>query len=144
MSYGYQWVQCNSSGGTCGSISCATSTTYIITRPMAGKTLRITVTVTNSVGSASAQSAATAVIQNAPQSSTPPASTSLPSVSGSAAVGQTLNASSGTWSGTTPMTYGYQWQQCDSGGGACSAISGANSSSYVIASTLAGKTLRVT
>jgi hypothetical protein len=62
----------------------------------------------------------------------PPANTSLPSVSGSAVVGQVLSASPGSWSGSTPMSYSYQWQ--DNG----TNISGATSSSYTLASSDAG------
>ena len=39
----------------------------------------------------------------------PPKNTAPPSVSGTAAVGQTLTCSQGTWSGTTPLTFTYKW-----------------------------------
>ncbi len=42
---------------------------------------------------------------------TPPAVTSAPTVSGSAAVGQTLSVSDGSWSGTQPIAYAIQWQR---------------------------------
>jgi hypothetical protein len=67
---------------------------------------------------------------------------SLPVVSGTAKQGQTLATSAGSWDGTTPMTYAYQWQRCNSAGGMCSAISGATSSSYVPATADVGSTLR--
>ena len=34
------------------------------------------------------------------------------SISGSAAVGKLLSAKTGTWSGTTPLTYTYKWYAC--------------------------------
>jgi len=41
-----------------------------------------------------------------------PSNTVLPSISGTVQSGQTLTASSGTWSGAS--SYNYQWQRCDS------------------------------
>ena len=48
-------------------------------------------------------------------------------------VGHTLTASAGTWSGTFPITFSYQWKRCDASdpvNGPCVAISGATGSSY--------------
>jgi hypothetical protein len=63
-------------------------------------------------------------------------------VSGTAQQGQTLTAATGSWSGTTPMTYTYQWQHCDSSGQACAPVTGATTSSYVLASGDVGSTMR--
>ena len=46
--------------------------------------------------------------------------------------GQTLTADRGQWSGTSPITYVYQWQSCDQSGGGCSNIAGATSQTYVL------------
>ena len=45
-----------------------------------------------------------------------PTNSSLPTIGGEPVSGQTLKASPGTWSGTTPITYAYQWQRCPSNG----------------------------
>ena len=74
---------------------------------------------------------------------TAPANTSAPDVSGTAEQGQTLNASAGSWSGSTPMAYGYQWRRCDASGGACTNVSGATGTSFTLAVDDVGATLRV-
>ena len=73
----------------------------------------------------------------------PPSNTSPPTISGTPQVGQTLTANTGGWSGTTPITYTYQWRRCDTGGGNCNPIGGANGSTYVLQSGDAGFTIRV-
>src|SRR5205823_5375155 len=75
-----------------------------------------------------------------PPPATAPSNTSPPTVSGTAQQGQTLTASPGTWSGTTPITYAYQWQRC---GTSCADISGATAQTYVAAAADVGSTLRV-
>jgi hypothetical protein len=67
----------------------------------------------------------------------------LPTVSGTPQVGQSLTASAGSWSGTTPISYGYQWRRCDSAGASCAAISGSTGTAYTVTSSDSGFTLRV-
>jgi hypothetical protein len=71
-----------------------------------------------------------------------PKSTSLPTISGTPAVGQTLTASTGGWSGK-PTSYAYQWQRCDAAGAACAPIVGATGQTYVVTEADTGTTLRV-
>jgi hypothetical protein len=73
----------------------------------------------------------------------PPSVTNNPTISGSAQQGQTLTASAGTWSGTTPMSYSYQWQRCNSSGASCAAIVGASAASYSLGSGDVRSTMRV-
>ncbi len=138
LSYAYQWERCNSSGESCASISGATGSTYTLTDADVGDTLRVTVTASNSGGSASATSAASGVVLRAPSS------TAAPVVSGTAQQGQTLTASTGTWVGTEPITYVYQWESCNSLGEGCLDVSGATASTYTLAAGDVGNTLRVT
>src|SRR5205809_715140 len=71
-----------------------------------------------------------------------PAEVSPPTVSGNAAVGQQLAASTGTWSGTQPISYTFAWQTCNAGITSCSGT-GKKGSTYVVAASDAGKRLRV-
>jgi len=75
-------------------------------------------------------------------SGTAPSSVAVPTVSGTAQAGQTLTVSTGTWSGTTPITYAYRWLRCDSTGASCTDLAGASASSYALGSADVGFTLR--
>jgi virginiamycin B lyase len=47
--------------------------------------------------------------------------------------GDTLSASTGTWTGTAPITYAYQWETCNASGGECSDVAvGGTSSTYTL------------
>jgi hypothetical protein len=103
----------------------------------------VEVTASNKNGSAVATSAASGLVAPAPTPAptAAPACTGLPVVSGSALVGQSLSASTGSWSGS-PTSYAYQWRRCDSSGGACGNVSGATAATYALSSGDLGFTLR--
>lgn len=138
IAYTQQWQRCNTDGTGCANILSATATTYTVTTSDVGKKLRVEVTATNSAGSAKATSALTDEIDAAP-----PVNSIRPTISGTERVGSLLTAGNGTWTGTTPITYTYQWRRCDEEGEACATIGGATSQSYVAAAADLGKTLAV-
>jgi hypothetical protein len=134
--YTYQWESCVS--GTCKAVSGATAPSFRVTSSQLGDTLQAVVTDENPAGKASATSPATATVAPGP-----PVNTVAPTVSGKATEGQTLTAGKGTWAGTEPITYTYQWQSCNSKGESCSSISGATKSTYVLVSGNVGSTIGV-
>jgi hypothetical protein len=129
-SFAYQWRRCNGGGNACVSVANGTQKTYTLVGADAGRTIRIQVTATNSDGSASAQSAQTAAV--APVgSSAAPKNTSLPTIGGTARVGQQLTGSEGSWSGS-PDAYAFQWQRCDADTVRCSNVLNASAKTYLV------------
>jgi len=72
-----------------------------------------------------------------------PQSFKAPVVKGSLAVGSQATVSPGAWSGTTPITFTYQWQRCDGGGKNCQPIPGATNSTHMVTAADVWHTLRV-
>jgi N,N-dimethylformamidase beta subunit-like, C-terminal len=140
ISYGYQWRRCDTNGANCVDIGGATSSSYVLAAGDVGSTVRVVVTASNSAGSSGATSAQTAVVQAPPVA---PVNTSLPTISGTAQQGQTLTASPGSWSGTAPISYAYQWRRCDTNGANCVDIVPFTAQTYVLAASDVGSTVRV-
>ena len=61
-----QWLRCNSHGDACRSIPGANGSTYTLTASDVGSTIRFSVQASNTVGSATAQSPATAIVKSNP------------------------------------------------------------------------------
>jgi hypothetical protein len=137
--YTYAWSRCNQNGDTCSTIAGAAAQTYALVTADVGSTIRVAVTATNADGSAQATSAPTAVVSSAAA----PTVTTPPAVTGTTALGSTLTASTGTWTGS-PTGYTYAWSRCDATGAGCAAIGGATAQTYVLAQPDVGTTLRVT
>ena len=83
-------------------------------------------------------------VPTAPPAPVAPVVTSAPTISGNAQNGQILSASAGTWTGTEPLSRGFQWRRCDAAGAACIDIAGASAASYALTTVDVGSRIRVT
>lgn len=70
------------------------------------------------IGALIAAAAVSARGQAAPQNTAPP------SIEGTAHGGESLRATTGTWTGTQPITFAFRWLRCDASGESCDEISG--------------------
>jgi hypothetical protein len=138
-SYTYRWQRCDAGTGVnCVTIANQTGSTYRLRQADVGRSVRALVTARNADGARTANTRPSPVVAD----NAAPQSTAAPSISGSTVVGGQLTAVEGSWS-NAPTRYGYQWQQCDSAGNACSAIAGATGKIYGVRSADTGRTLRV-
>ena len=136
-SFTYQWQRCASDGTACGDSTSATSKTYTPANADVGHTLRVVVTAVNADGRTPATSGPTDVVG----SNNGPTNTVRPAVTGTAAVGETLTVSNGSWT-PTPSSFARQWQRCNEAGAECLNIAGATGTTYGVRSADVGHRLR--
>ncbi|HTA12020.1 MAG TPA: DUF6531 domain-containing protein, partial [Solirubrobacteraceae bacterium] len=86
--------------------------------------------------------ATTPIELKATEEQAPPVNTAVPALSSKEAkVGVKISVSgNGTWS-NSPLSYGYQWEDCNQSGGECKPIPGAVNQSYYPATSDAGRDL---
>ena len=136
ITFSYRWQRCDQTA--CADIAGATDPTYTPTTDDAGSRIQVVVTATNAAGSRPATSGRTGPVQG-----TAPGNLTAPRVVGTPHVGESVTADPGTWNGTQPITFAYQWQRCDASGGNCTDIGGATDPSYILADADEGNTVRV-
>lgn len=124
MVFSYQWQSCK--GSTCADIPGATQSAYRVATAQIGQKLRALVTATNAAGSTVSASKRSGLVEPGA-----PVDVTAPSVSGLPVLGQTLTAEVGTWAGTGPFEYSYQWRGCNLLG-ECEDISGATGATYTV------------
>lgn len=137
-SYSYTWQRCDSDGKNCSNIY--TGQSYRVTSNDVGHRLRVLVRATNSIGSGNAASDPTAVVLAAGSA---PRNTVKASIAGVARLGSRLTANVGTWAGSAPITYLFQWYRCDGNGNNCGAIGSAFQSTYTLTGADVGHRIRV-
>jgi len=135
-SFFYQWLRCDATGDNCAPVAGAVDPQYLLTEADLGARIRVDVTAVNGDGSSPARrSAATAVIK-VPV----PTVTAKPTISGTPRQGQTLSATTGTWTGS-PTSFEYQWKRCANS--QCVSIPGATAASYLLGASEVGTRVRV-
>ncbi len=144
-SYAYQWVRCPKggglpSGGDCAAIGGATTTKYVVATADVDHRLRVRVTASNADGSKTVASNASGLVR-APDAGKP-VSVQAPTLSGTAAQGQTLHVTPGTWNGQQPITYTFRWLRCDTAGNNCIVQQGFQDDAYGLREGDVGKTIR--
>jgi hypothetical protein len=139
--YTYQWYRADDNSGTnLAAIAGATTASRTLTTSDAHKYLRVVVTANDGRGGTqTATSAYTQVANSAP------VNVVAPSISGTAAVGNALFTTTGTWTDADgdSLTYTYLWYRADDASGTnAAAIGGATSASYTLTVGDAHKYLR--
>lgn len=143
FTYAEVWESCVKETEVCHAIPGSESSTYLIPAEEVAKvgespyTLRYKLTATNEHGSASAMSEEHEVLA-APASFR----TAGPVLSGEAIEGETLTITDYEIGGYPTPSVSYRWERCDTEGGGCEAIGGANGSSYVLGFEDIGHTIR--
>jgi hypothetical protein len=128
MSFQFQWLRCKPSGHHCDELRGETAQTHRIGADDVGHRLRVRVTAANSAGSSSQVSDATGVVAEAK----PPDNVERPTIGGEFREGGMLRASIGSWTGTEPISFTFQWQRCRPDGSACNDVRGATRSTYTL------------
>ncbi len=141
--FAHQWEDCTSptDTGTCSPISGATAAGYTPTVSDIGQYVRVREIASNAGGPGTAAlSAATAQVTPAPPTNAAP-----PTIAGVAQQAQTLSVQHGTWNedAPAPLSYAYQWEDCDGSGVNCAAIAGATASTFTPTTGDIGHTLIV-
>ena len=139
----HQWEHCTSptDTSTCTPIAGAIADSYTPIASDIGQYVRVREIASNAGGpGAAVLSAATAQVTPAPPTNATP-----PAIAGIAQQAQTLTAQQGTWNedAPAPLSFTYQWEDCDRSGANCAAIAGATASTYTPTTSDIGHTLIV-
>ncbi|HEV7771894.1 MAG TPA: hypothetical protein VGO48_01255 [Conexibacter sp.] len=137
--FDYQWQACDEEGAGCRAVEGAVADSFHVRDTDEEGTLRVVVTASNASGEAESTSDPTDVV--GPMN--PPAVVEAPGVFAVPREGWEVRAERGSWSGGTPMTFTYQWRQCDERGANCEDIGGAEQRVYTPVAEDVGKKLAV-
>ena len=152
ITYTQQWQRRAGAAAAWTDIAGATGASYTVAADDVGQDLRAVIGAGNRVSSWSMATTAPVTVAAGtappppppPPAATAPANTAPPTISGTPRSGDTLTSSTGTWTGTAPITYAYQWQRrTNTTGSSWGSISGATASRFTLRSGDAGYLIRV-
>ena len=104
ISYSYAWELCNALGKSCNEIKGVSEPSLTLLTSYIGDTIEGVVTAKNVAGETSATSSLSGLIKGIA-----PLNESAPSLSGGLLEGELLKLTSGSWTGTEPISYSYAW-----------------------------------
>jgi hypothetical protein len=133
-----RWTRCSTDGTGCRTIRGASGTSYTLTESDIGSDVTAVVMAKNAGGTTTATSA-----PEGPVASATPILVAPPTLTGTAMQGETLTATSGTWTWTTGKA-AYTWSRCDPTTGACTPVAGASDTTLVLSEDDIGSMIRVT
>ena len=136
---GYQWQRCNPNGRLCTPIPGATASTYAVTAADTGHALARR--RPRDGGSRLPGRAQRRDSRGRHRADDGPVDKALPTVAGTSQQGKQLTGSTGSWSGSGAIGYGYQWYRCDAAGAHCKSVHGATKPTYTLVAKDAGQTL---
>ncbi|MDA0163936.1 hypothetical protein OM076_26935 [Solirubrobacter ginsenosidimutans] len=131
--YAYAWQRCDAASDNCAAIAGAVAATYKPVTADVDSTLKVSVTATNPDAAVTATSAATAKVKPAP-----PAASPIPVLSGTATVGQTVTATTGTWAGTSETVTTTFWR-CTT---TCTSLQSGTTRTYTLVTGDAGAKIK--
>jgi Right handed beta helix region len=134
-------------GGSGAAPTSTTSTTTTTSATTTSTTTTTSATTTSTTTTTPTTTTTSPTTTTTPTTTTPtsavaPTAAGAPTIAGSAVVGSYLTAAVGSWSGTAPMSYAYQWRHCDSAG-SCTPVAGATGPNFAPSGSDAGMTIRV-
>jgi hypothetical protein len=135
--FSYRWYRCDANGSHCSLAQSSSANVYTAQPKDGGRTIGLTVKVTDSVGNATAYASLVGPVAAADAALTP---TTVPTISGTARVGGALSVEWGQWS-ARPSGYATTWLRCNTNGRLCSPIAGATKATYKPTADDTGHTL---
>ena len=137
ITFRYTWVSCTAQLANCRTVDDDRSYTPVASDR--GRRLIFHVEARNRDGSRAARAETGVILARA----VAPRNTIAPSIGGVPREGEALTANPGTWTGTAPISFAYQWVRCDANGGNCAAIAGATQRTYVLTAADVNRSVRV-
>lgn len=122
LTYAFEWALCDETARFCRLLAGTNERSYTPSANDVGARIRVFVTATNGLGSATANSAATSAV--ARWERIRPRNTSPPLISGNPIEGQMLSTTFGTWEAVPAATFVIRWLSCDHDGRNCAYVVG--------------------